>query len=107
MAAAIFAVIFFGAGVVHGVQIIRTKGWYFTAMLIGTLSMFSFFVEFMKDADHSLTSGRHWLCWKNNFTQQSSVSWALHFAIPIDPPRARSLCASLLLELPVRRSSYS
>ncbi|KAF8917121.1 RTA1 like protein-domain-containing protein [Mucidula mucida] len=43
VAAAIFAVIFFGAGVVHGVQIIRTKGWYFTAMLIGTLSMFSFF----------------------------------------------------------------
>ncbi|KAF9049642.1 RTA1-domain-containing protein [Hymenopellis radicata] len=36
-AAAIFAVIFFGAGAVHGVQIIRTKGWFFTAMFIGAI----------------------------------------------------------------------
>ncbi|KAF8922622.1 RTA1 domain protein [Mucidula mucida] len=35
-AAAIFAVIFFASGAIHGVQLYRTKGWYFLVMLIGT-----------------------------------------------------------------------
>ncbi len=37
-AAAIFAVIFFASGAIHGVQLYRTKGWYFLVMLIGTFS---------------------------------------------------------------------
>jgi hypothetical protein len=37
-AAAIFMLAFLACGIVHAVQIFRTKTWYFTPLLIGVLS---------------------------------------------------------------------